>query len=83
MRKGVDKVKEARRYKKQVKELFAKCKEQDIEVRGFKNKKPNDICILSKDEYEILSPSEECKNEENEPYFIDYIDWRYYYEDSV
>lgn len=68
----------SKRHTADIKKLKERCEELQIECRSLKDAKENDICILSMNDYELECSPSECK-EENRPYFIDKLDYDYFW----
>jgi len=60
---------ELRRFHKDAKKLKKICDDNNIELLNFEEANSFDICILSKNEYEI-GATKEYVSETNEPYFV-------------
>lgn len=64
-----DAEKELRRYHRDVKKLKKLCEEHEIVLKSYDEALNDDICVLSKNDYEI-GACKEYLDDSNEPYFV-------------
>lgn len=77
-RRVSDKELAMRKYNKEFKELEERCQEQQIDIRVYKQALPNDICVLSLNEFEVGEHVSNCEAK-NKPIFMDELDYEYFY----
>ena len=65
---------ELRRFHRSLKRIKKWCKDQDIKIHSYSEASSDEVCVTSKDEYEVSSRRDYLP-EDNESYFVSEEDY--------
>ena len=65
---------ELRRFHRSLKRIKKWCKDQDIKIHSYSEALSDEVCVISKDEYEVSSRRDYLP-EDNESYFVSEEDY--------
>lgn len=65
---------ELRQFHRSLKRIKKWCKDQDVEIHSYSEASSNEVCVTSRDEYEISS-RRDYLTEDNESWFVSEEDY--------